>query len=209
VLDFEPVVWGPKLSEIHQLPLLPGDTVGGASGINDRRQVIGVEGICSDPGRHGVLWDDGMVIDLGNLGGPYTFPWAINAKGEIVGQSNVTGNTVTHAFAWTKDQGIQDLGLLPGDSSSLAFGVNNRGQVVGGSCDTPNYNRCEAFLWEDGVLMDINRLVCSPTSLHLFFGNDINDEGEIVGFAFDKSRRQFVPFLATPIGRGPAGAKGC
>jgi len=199
VLDFQGVVWGPNRGETHQLRHLAGDTVGGADGINDRQQVIGVSGICSNPSRHGVLWYHGTITDLGNLGGVLnTFPWAINSRGDVVGQSDLPGDTTNDAFLWTKAKGMQNLGTLPGDGASLAFGTNSRLQIVGGSCIDVSYNNCRAFLWQDGTMVDMNDLVCSATSLHLFFGNDINDRGTIVGYAFDKSTHKYRPFIAVP-----------
>lgn len=201
VVRFEAVVWGPKPGEIRKLAPMAGDTVSGASGINDREQVAGVSGLCSDPPRHAVLWHDGTVTDLGNLGGHLNnFAWAINANGDVVGQSGVPHDNTTHAFLWTKHKGMQDLGTVVGDHSSLAFSLNNRGQVVGGSCVSlgSSFQHCRAFLWQNGAMVDLNDLICSPTSLHLYFANDINDHGTIVGFAFDRKTRHFRPFLASP-----------
>jgi probable HAF family extracellular repeat protein len=63
-------------------------------------------------------------------------------------------------------------------------------QVVGGSC-TQSFN-CRAFLWQNGVMIDLNTLVkASSTSLYLVFGNDINSRGEIAVFAFDQSNGEF------------------
>jgi probable HAF family extracellular repeat protein len=49
------------------------------------------------------------------------------------------------------------LGTLPGDVSSGAKDINNKGQVVGQSCDI-NQN-CRAFLWQNGMMTDLNTLV--------------------------------------------------
>lgn len=176
VLDFEAVIWGPRAGQIRQLPPLPGDTISAAIGINDRQQVVGVSGLCSDPTPRGVLWQDGTVTDLGNLGGVLnTTPWAINSQGFVVGQSDLTGDNTVHAFTWTKDDGMHDIGTLPGDSASLAFGTNDKGQVTGGSCVDITLSNCRAFLWRNGVMVDLNSLVpAGSTPLYLFFGNDIN-----------------------------------
>jgi probable HAF family extracellular repeat protein len=92
---------------------------------------------------------------------------------------------------------MQDLGTLPGDVDSGAFGINEQGQVVGGSC-TQSFNLCRAFLWQNGVMTDVNALVMGPTSLHLWFGNDINSRGEIAAYAFDLSNSEFHAALAIP-----------
>src|SRR5262245_49299165 len=65
------------------------------------------------------------VIDLGSLGGVYSYTHAsdINATGQVVGMSN------GHAFLW-QDGIMTDLGSLGrGDSSAAA--INDVGQVVG------------------------------------------------------------------------------
>src|SRR6476619_7304740 len=76
VLQFRPAMWtlGPP-DQIHALPLIPGDTSGAATAINDRGQIVGISGTCDQAvGRltaaHAVLWDDGHPADLG------TFPAA-------------------------------------------------------------------------------------------------------------------------------------
>jgi probable HAF family extracellular repeat protein len=211
VLDIRAVIWSPKAGEIRQLPPLPGDTISGATGINDREQVVGVSGLCSDLTARGVLWQDGAVVDLGNLGGVLnTVPWAINAQGEIVGQSDVTGDATLHAFFWNKGDGMQDLGTLPGDSASLAFGIDANGRVVGGSCFDATLSSCRAFLWQDGVMTDLNTLVkLGSTPLYLFFGNDINSRGEIAAYAFDQSTGEFHAAVGVPCDAHHADVEGC
>jgi probable HAF family extracellular repeat protein len=207
VFDLQPVMWGPD-GQIQALPLLPGDIFGAATGINEKGQVTGVSSPFCAPGpvvttieSHLVLWEKGVPINLGSLGGvANNFPFAINDQGDIVGQSDLTGDTTAHAFLWTQERGMQDLGTLPGDISSVALGMNNKGQVVGGSCDA-NGN-CPAFLWQDGVMTDLNTLVCGGSSLFLDFGGDINDHGEISGQAIDPSTGALVAFLAIPIHDG-------
>ena len=204
VLDYEAVIWGPKKGEIHELPAFSGDSVAAAFAINDNGQVVGESGSCgSGPGLspiyiHAVLWQNGSVTDLGNLGGVMNnVANAINDGGQVVGGSDLPGDTTGHAFLWTKHNGMQDLGTLPGDFSSFAIGINNEGQVVGQSCD--HSGNCRAFLWQNGVMTDINTLITPGSSLYLVSGNDINDEGDIVGQAFDQSSGDSPGFLGDPV----------
>jgi probable HAF family extracellular repeat protein len=213
VLDFEAVIWGPKPDEVRELPPLPGDTVGFALAVNDKGQVVGSSGLCSnttitglDSGPHAVLWDkDGSVTDLGNLGGTMVNVAAgINIKGEVIGGSqSKDGNT--HAFLWTKDTGMQDLGLLGTDVVTAPTWINNRGQVVGGSCPGPMGN-CRAFIWQDKTLIDLNTLTPADGPLYLLFAYGINESGEIVGQAMTKSGALHA-FRATPVDRAPAHAE--
>jgi probable HAF family extracellular repeat protein len=207
VLQFRPVVWEPDEGEIRPLPLLAGDTSGAATALNDRGQVVGISGICDQAvGRftaaHAVLWEDGRVTDLGNLNGSsWNTPMAINQRGDVVGFASLPGsdpdNPQLHAFLWTRRDGIKDLGALPGDVYSEAHGINERRQVVGVSCDA-NGN-CRAFLWQDGVMTDLNALVAPGYADLLTTAQDIDDRGEITGRAFDPKTGARPAFLATPL----------
>jgi probable HAF family extracellular repeat protein len=210
--QFLPVVWGPSDDQIRALPLLPGDSSGAATAINDRGQIVGISGICDQAvgrftARHAVLWDKGEVIDIGNLGGvAWHTPNAINVRGEVVGFSNFSaadgGEYHPHAFYWTKEGGIRDLGTLPApfDDNSDAWGINSWGQAVGRSCDVDG--NCHGFLWENGEMVDLNCLVdpddCTPEDT-LIAAFDIDDRGRITGQAFDDEAGEFVAFVATPV----------
>lgn len=206
VLQFRAVLWEPDKNRTRELPPLPGDTSGAATAINDRGQVVGISGTCDQAvGRftaaHAVLWEKGKVIDIGNLGeAHWNTPTAINQRGDVVGFASLPGSDpddpVLRAFLWTRRGGIQNLGTLPGDVSSQAQGINDRGQVVGLSCDAGG--SCRAFLWEDGVMQDLNTLVAPGYTGLLFSAQDINDRGEITGRAIDSVTGERAAFLATP-----------
>lgn len=207
VLQFRAVIWGPEEGQIEELLPLPGDTSTAATAINNKGQVVGISGTCDQAvGRytaaHIVLWEKGAVTDLGNLGAPWwNTAMAINQRGDVAGFAGVPGGTadnpILHAFLWTRRDGIQDLGTLPGDVTSQANSINDRGQVVGTSCDAAG--SCRAFLWEDGVMTDLNTLVAPGYAGILINAQDINNRGEISGRAFDPATGQLPAFLATPI----------
>ncbi|HEY5083728.1 MAG TPA: hypothetical protein VII48_04350, partial [Rhizomicrobium sp.] len=90
-----------------------------------------------------------------------------------------------HAFFWTKEGGIKDLGTLPDDGPnavSEATGMNNQGDVVGLSCEA-GFADCHAVIWRNGHITDLNTLIPHDSSLQLLFAGDINDEGMIAGQA--------------------------
>jgi len=208
VLDYEAVIWGPKPSEIRRLRPLAGDTVGFALGVNNRGQAVGSSGLCSNTplvglqvGPHAVLWDHGKPINLGSLGGSQINTGAaINDRGEVIGGSDLSGDTVIHSFLWTKAKGMQDLGTLPGDAISLGGWINNKSQVVGWSCDSDG--NCRAYLWQNNVMTDLNSLIPADSKLYLMFAYGITDAGDIVGQALDKSTGQAHAFLALPRSGG-------
>jgi len=80
------------------------------------------------------FWQDGELTDLGTLGGVSAIPFAINAAGQIVGQSqNAKGEW--RAFVWE----TWKMTALPtlGGKFSAALAINDKGQIVGWS-RTPN-----------------------------------------------------------------------
>ncbi|MGH3039640.1 MAG: hypothetical protein ACRDLZ_09615 [Gaiellaceae bacterium] len=120
----------------------------------------------------------------------------------MVGFANASaadgGSFNPRAVVWFKGQGIRNLGTLRDDpkSTSQALGINKRGQIVGQSCDAEG--NCRAFLWQNGVMLDLNQLVASGYDDLLTAANDIDDHGRITGQAYDDETSQFVAFLANP-----------
>ena len=204
-LQFRPVVYGPKASQIAELPLPAGDTSGAATAIDEQAQIVGISGICDQAvgrytAKHALLWDkNGKIVDLGNLGAPYwNTPTNINQRGDVVGFAgapNDPDGNFLQAFIWTAKDGIQPLGFLPGDVHSEAYGINEHRQVVGLSCDANGI--CRAFLWENGVMTDLNALKPASYTARLEQAKDINESGEIAGRSIDSNGVRHA-FLATP-----------
>src|SRR5437764_7612119 len=210
VLQFRPAMWtlGPP-DQIHELPLISGDTSGAATAINDNGQIVGISGICDQAigrhtAKHAVLWENGGVTDLGNLGAEWwNTPTAINQRGDIVGFAGdpafVEGDIV-HAFMWTKEDGIRQLKPLPRRTpphvDSEAYGINEARQVVGISCDA-DFVDCRAVVWNHGnTPTDLNDFKDSYGP-RLESAKDINDNGEITGRAIDTAGVR-TAYLAEP-----------
>ena len=211
VLQFRPALWalGPP-DQIQDLPLIPGDSSGAATAINDNGQIVGISGICDQAvgrhtAKHAVLWENGTVTDIyPDAPAPWwNTPTAINQHGDVVGfagdPTDVEGN-ILHAFIWTKDNGIKVLkplrGRVPQHVDSEAYGINEAGQVVGVSCAADQVD-CRAVIWNHGVYpTDLN----DPTySVFLASAKDINNKGEITGRAVD-STGALIAYLAVPVG---------
>src|SRR5689334_5281200 len=206
---FEAVIWGVS-GGIRRLRPLAGDTVSFAFGINDGGEAVGGSGLCSNTSLppiqpsapHAVLWEeDGSPRDLGNLGGTFNLASAINNRGDVDGTAQVPDGTL-HAFLWTRQTGMRDLGTLPGDFLSIApccNTVNDRREVVGFSIPGPGGGG-RAFIWQDGVMSDLNDL--APGSpLYLLAAQAINSRGEIVGIGATPTG-ELHAFLAIPRNGG-------
>jgi probable HAF family extracellular repeat protein len=156
---------------------------------------------------HAVLWgEDGSIRDLGNLGGTVNtgllavgnVAESINNLGQVVGVSALPGNQNIHAFLWTDEAGMQDLGTLPGDVYSAGLDINERGDVVDASIDgNPASGNPRAYLRQNGVMTDLNTLILVDSPLYLLTAFAINDVGEIAGFGVS-STGNVHGFLATP-----------
>lgn len=214
VLQFRPAMWilGPP-DQIHDLPLVTGDSSGAATAINDNGQIVGISGICDQAvgrhtAKHAVLWENGTVRDIyPNPPAPWwNTPTAINQRGDVVGFAGdpaFVGGDIVHAFMWTRDDGIRQLRPLqnrtPEHVDSEAYGINERRQIVGVSCDA-DFVDCRAVIWDHGnTPTDLNDLKAPGFSAVLTGARDINNKGEITGRATDPNTSALTAYLAVPI----------
>lgn len=213
VLQFKAALWDAD-GQIHALPKFGADPDSAAVAINDEGQVVGISGTCDNAvgaysAIHAVLWQNGQALDLGNIGGHgWNTPDAINNRGEVAGFADVPGDIVNgqlvpnfHAFSWTRERGMVDLGTLQGDAISEATGINNEGQIVGISFDA-NFTHPRAFIYQDGKMTPLNSLLVGSPNLSLVVTGDINDAGEITGQAVDMATGATPAFLAIPLQAG-------
>jgi len=190
-----------KMTDLGALPGLAGSS-SAATWISDKGLIAGVsengeiDPLISGPAFLGVLWKDGMAINLGTLDGGYeSQAMAVNNSGQVVGiasnlisyaDSFLRKKTQARAFLWENGV-LQDLGTLPGGTDAMALFINEPGQIVGQSYSAnstvPPAVGCNdspltlyAFIWQEGQMTDLGTLGGNCT-----FPYSLNNHGQVVG----------------------------
>jgi probable HAF family extracellular repeat protein len=195
-----PVLW--QNGRARALPTPVGDPGGFVMWINDHGQAVGYTGSCGAMGR-AVSWENDKVTVLKDLGnGSGAIAYGNNNRGQIVGSVFVTpGGAIRYPAIW-KNGELTTLETLPqGDIAGIATGINDLGQVVGSLWDS-NFNWSHAFIYQDGVLTDLNTLFPKDLNLRATMANKINERGQISGMATVLSgpdMGKVHAFLATPV----------
>ena len=152
----------------------------------------------------GFRWEQGKLTALPPFPGGYnSYATAANNRGQVVGwaENGVHDSSCNPAFQilqfravlWGPHGEMQELPPLPGDSTSAATAINDKGQVVGisGACGIAvgDVSAAHSVIWENGV----------PTRIGDFGGHTwntptaINNDGVVVGFSLpaDKEGTRF------------------
>lgn len=128
--------------------------------------------------------------------------WQISGDGRtIVGLASVADG-MNHAFAWTSESGMVDLGLLPGDlGSSVATAVSFDGSIIAGTSGWFTSNR--AFLWTSATgLVDlreylIDQGVAELAGWQLLSVTDLSNDGRILIGTASSDLGELYQFVAT------------
>jgi probable HAF family extracellular repeat protein len=143
-----------------------------------------------------------QLVDIGTFGGPQSYTFAsfsiqnnsiLNNRGTLAGLADTSTPDpfpnfcfndcyVSHAFQW-QDDGMTDLGALPGGSSSASVFVSASGLVAGlsqnGKVDPlfPGFPEARAVLWNHGKIRNLGTLEGGYESA----AAAVNSQGQVVG----------------------------
>ena len=168
------------------------------------------------------------LVGPGTFGGPQSFlnlpAVPLTSSGALLGTADTTTRDadypkcnpfmvgfpdryLTHAFEWHGGR-LRDLGALPGNNSSAVFEVNGSGVGVGMSETAitdphTDWPADHAVMFKGGKVIDLGTLRGGYESQ----ANDINDRGQVSGFASNGIRDKYSFFNALG-GPGPCGPSG-
>lgn len=137
---------------------------GAGVGINNRGQVVGW--LLGTNGTRSLINDRGTITFLETLGGPRSYGYVINDRGDVAGVSETFRNSPgRHVFLFRQETMIDITALAGGtDWWDAVYGLNNRGEVVG-------IINGRGFLYRDGGVEFLNGFI--PTC--------INTRGDVAG----------------------------
>ena len=160
--------------------------------------------------RNAYIWHNGQVTELPPI------PRGFNSDGEGVSDEGYVaghgqkidgdGSTLVHGFLWNNDDGMIELGTLPGFIWSAAVDITPDGrQVVGRSWNmegNPGISR--GFIWANGVMRDLNDFIPPEAGLDIRTASAINGAGQIAALAHSDDLDATVGVVLTPV-EGPLG----
>ena len=160
--------------KMQPLEVLPGATYSIAFDISNAGLIAGassVPSILNRPQIHAVLWREGSPQDLGVLEETgNSIAYAVNDHGEVTGISDLDGEETVFLF---HNGTMTDLHI-----HGHAFAINNAHAIVG-TLEPPERGRPRGFLWQDGVLRDLDTLLMTDT-YRIEVAYRINDRGQIL-----------------------------
>lgn len=183
------------------LKLASGEEIAGPEGtpfhMNNNDVLVG------DSGQNIVRWSPatGATTLYQGVGGlTASQAWSINDRNEAVGEvieyDSAGCTTRSDAKLWAADGAESTLPLLRRGVAASAFGINNRGQIVGNvqvalTCDT-DVSSYRAVIWSDGEVRNLNKLTPKAFSreYQLTFATGVNDRGQITVRAIRRDEPQ-------------------
>jgi probable HAF family extracellular repeat protein len=155
-----------------------GGSFSGARAVSESGQIVGDSSLPGDSDYHAFSWTAaGGMVDIHSPGAAGSEAVAVNSNGQVVGTSYYAWPRDEYrGFSWTAKGGLVDLGRLGslGNTETIVFGVNDRGQVVGTSGDRNGHH--SAFVWTaTGGMVGLGEVFSEADA--------VNASGQIAGYS--------------------------
>ena len=192
---FHATTWAGDVAK--ELSTLPGGDTSYANDVNSRGEIVGQSNDGPNRQGHAVRWlSDGTVHLLpSSHDSVFSSALALNTHGDVAGFDNA------RAVLWTHGREIE-LGDF-GDEPNAALDLNDAGEVVGSSAE--DEGRMRAFIWKNGSLTNLNKLVPPNSGWVLLSAFRISNTGEILAHGFFEGKSHLC--VLTPIKQGLAPTK--
>jgi len=123
---------------------------------------------------HAMMYANGVMTDLGSLGGRISVANGISESGTVIGYSYLSGVNFQRAFTWSNGV-MSQLGSL-GGADTIARAINDVGTTVGVSGQ-------QATIWNGTTAVNLNGLLApGTTGWTLRDASAINNKGQITGW---------------------------
>ena len=160
-----------------------GGNLSRARSINDSGDVVGEWRILAGGQQRfkAFLYEDGRMRDLNGLipagtGWELTGAQAINESGQVVGAGTI--NNQTHAYLY-EGGAPTDLGGILEETYSVAWGINDHGDVVGGAGSAESQSK--AYVYRNGTMQKLG----NPGAFSASEAVGINNGGQVIGWSFN------------------------
>jgi uncharacterized membrane protein len=153
---------------------LPADG-GRVAAVNEHGDVVGTAHA------DGFLWHDGTQTLLDHQGGAEVLPTDVNDSQTVVGNLLFPDSAQSRAFTWRAGV-FTELPTPPG-RNSVAYAINNRGQVLGA---VTGEGAPRPVLWHRGAMQTL------PATLRVV---GLNDHGQVLGNSHPSADGTQQPYL--------------
>jgi probable HAF family extracellular repeat protein len=160
----------------------------GGIGINDVGQVTGSSDTDANGDAHAFLYPvNGVMQDVGTLGGLVSAGYSINSAGQITGSSAIVGGAPhegEHAFLYAVNGAMYDLNAVAPNGTILQSGngINAAGQITGILEQLVNNFDADALLYTPpSIAIGLQSCLSGPNPPGSI-GYGINSVGQVTGF---------------------------
>lgn len=158
-----------------------------ATGINNSGMIVGSATDSFMTPAHAFLYANGVMTDISPIENSESYAYGINNQAQAVGSYLTADHTAVRAFFYS--QGVFTDFAPANSRATHPYGINDQGQVVGTTigpradvCRTCSGSAPHAFIYENGVITELNTLLPTFSGWDLNWAFGINNGKKIAGY---------------------------